>query len=111
MATDFSSKSDDDINTWIANHEAKGATDAPLYKELLKERARRNSQTLNVEKSLAHLMEAARKEKFTTYGALAEANSISWQKARFQMNGAGGHLDQVLDVCHARALPCFQQFA
>jgi len=107
MATDFSSKSNDDINTWIANHEAKGATDASLYKELLEERARRKSQTLNVENSLAHLMEVARKGKFTTYGALAEANGIPWQKARYHMSGAGGHLDQVLDVCHARGLPLF----
>jgi hypothetical protein len=104
---DITAKSDSEIETWIENHERRGATDTGLYHELLEERARRQSKLLNIEKSLAHLMEAARRGSFVTYGSLAEANGVPWNKARHAMNGAGGHLDLLLDICHARGLPLF----
>lgn len=50
-------------------------------------------------------MESARHSKFTTYGDLAKASGVSWSVARHAMNGAGGHLDSLLDVCHARQMP------
>jgi hypothetical protein len=104
---DFTTKSDNEIQTWIENHEQKGVTDTQLYKDLLEERSRRKSKLLNVEKSLQHLMQAAQEARFTTYGELAIANGVPWNKARHHMNGSGGHLDQLLDVCHARGLPLF----
>lgn len=42
-----------------------------------------------------------------TYGDLAKANDVPWSAARHAMNGAGGHLDRLLDICHARGLPLF----
>jgi hypothetical protein len=105
--SDLSLKTDAEIAQWILNHEEKRATGAPLYLGLLEERARRAqaSNNLQIDKSLARLMEAARQSGCTTYGALAAASDVEWSKARRAMSGAGGHLDRLLDVCHARGLP------
>ncbi len=104
---DLSSKSDAEVGQWIANHETKGATAEPLYLALLEERARRAQakNNLDPDKSLACLIGAAREQVCTTYGALAAASGVEWSKARRAMSGAGGHLDRLLDVCHARGLP------
>jgi hypothetical protein len=101
-------KSDDDLNQWITNHErSPGGTAKPLYLQLLEERARRTQspQRLNVERSLEHLKDAATRQVCTTYGDLAAASNIEWSQARHQMNGASGHLDRLIDLCHARGLP------
>lgn len=104
---EFSNKSDQDIENWIRNHEAKSATDVPLYRSLLEERARRAQVThkLDFETSLSHLEEAAIGQKCVTYGDLAAASGVEWSHARHQMNGPHGHLDRLLDICHARGLP------
>jgi hypothetical protein len=102
---DLKSKTDAEIDAWILNHEPKNATSADLYRELLEERARRNSHGLNIDKSMAHLMESARLHHFTTYGDLAAASEVPWSQARHRMNGHGGHLDRLLDVGHAPNLP------
>ena len=104
---DFSKKTDPEINTWIKNHEERGATDSTLYRSLLEERVRRAQaqHRLSFDRSLEHLMAAARAQKCTTYGALAAASDVEWSIARHQMNGSNGHLDRLLDICHARGLP------
>ena len=103
----FETKSDREIELWIANHETKGATSAPLYLALLEERVRRVqiTQKLNFEQSLAHLKQTAVEQRCTTYGALATASGVDWKIARHQMNGLNGHLDRLLDICHARDFP------
>ena len=100
-------KSDQEIEQWIANYEAKRQTDAPFFRELLEERAKRSSLKLklDVEKSLSWLVATARAQTCTTYGALAAANGVEWAKARRAMDGPHGHLDRLLDLCHARGLP------
>lgn len=104
---DLATKTDPEIETWIRNHETKGGTTAPLYLQLLEERVRRAQvkQKLNFDRSLDHLKEAAIAQVCTTYGALAAASGIDWSQARHQMNGSNGHLDRLLDICHARRLP------
>ncbi|ARS29411.1 hypothetical protein [Sphingomonas sp. KC8] len=104
---DLATKTDPEIGTWIRNHEAQGKTDAPLYLQLLEERTRRAQAThkLDFDRSLAHLKQAAIDQVCTTYGALAAASGVDWSQARHQMNGANGHLDRLLDICHARRLP------
>jgi 5-methylcytosine-specific restriction protein B len=102
---DFSEKTDDEIRSWIRNHEEKKATGTPLYHALLEEDARRREKHLKIEASLLYLMSAARAGRFTSYGELAAASNTPWNIARHQMNGAGGHLDQLLNVCHSRGLP------
>lgn len=106
-AIDLTTKTDEDIDTWIGNYERKGATADPLYKTLLEERAKRQSRGLKIEVSLRHLHETARAGRFTTYGDLADANGVPWNLARHAMNGPRGHLDLLLDVCHARSIPLF----
>lgn len=104
---DLATKTDPEIETWIKNHETKGRTAAPLYFQLLEERVRRGQakQKLNFDRSLDHLKKAAIAQVCTTYGALAAASGIDWSQARHQMNGSNGHLDRLLDICHARRLP------
>ena len=104
---DLTTKTDGAIETWIRNHEDRSETAAPLYLQLLEERARRSQakQKLSLELSLGHLKKAAIAQKCTTYGALAAASGVEWSQARHQMNGSHGHLDRLIDLCHARGLP------
>ena len=104
---ELSSKTTKEIEIWIKNHETNGVIDRPLYLQLLEERVRRvqSSHKLNFDRSLDHLKRAAIDQTCTTYGALAEASGVEWSQARHQMNGVNGHLDRLLDICHARALP------
>jgi hypothetical protein len=96
---------DNEIRTLIANHERTKATTVPRYRELIDEHARRFGKGLRVEVSLVYLKEAAKRGEFTTYGSLAEANGVHWSKVRRRMDGAHGHLGDVLSVCHAHGLP------
>jgi len=100
-------KSDPEIDSWIRNYEKANRTSDDLYIELLEERARRTQmkQGLNFDRSLEHLKQAAMDRKCTSYGELAKASGVEWSKARHQMNGSSGHLDRLLDICHARGLP------
>lgn len=105
--TDFSSKTDSEIDQWIVNFEKRGQANAALYYELLEERGRRSSKRpgLDLEKSLSALKQAAISGICITYGDLAKASGVDWSKARHQMNGKHGHLDRLLEICHARQLP------
>ena len=107
MPITIASKTDAEINNWIRNHEVAGKTSAPLYLQLLEERARRaqSGQRLDFGCSLEHLKRTAQERTCTSYGALAAASGVEWSKARHQMNGPNGHLDRLLDICHARGLP------
>lgn len=102
---DLSTKTDGDIETWIANHERQGATTSELYRRLVVELGHRKGRGLKVETSLEVLKSAAREGRFVSYGELAEANGVPWSKARHAMNGVRGHLDQILAWCHAHSLP------
>ena len=104
---DLSGKSDKEIERWIKNHEDRNQQSQSLYRDLLEERARRaqSKQLLNLERSLDRLKAAAIRQECTSYGDLAKASDIEWSQARQQMNGATGHLDRLVDLCHARGLP------
>ena len=104
---DLSAKTDEQINALIRNHEQKNARDRPIYPLLLEERARRAAEKslLDFNRSLALLREAAVMQTCVSYGKIAEASGVEWSKARHQMNGARGHLDGLLDICHAKGLP------
>lgn len=104
---DLTAKTELEIANWLKNHENAGATTTPLYLALLEERVRRSKSTqrLDFECSLEHLTQTAISGVCTSYGALAAASQVAWSKARHQMNGPNGHLDLLLDICHARRLP------
>lgn len=75
--------------------------------ELLEERVRRAQLThkLDFGQSLEHLERTAINQICTSCGDLAMSSAQEWSKARHQMNGPNGHLDHLLDICHARGLP------
>jgi hypothetical protein len=104
---DLTTKTDSEIESWIRNHENAGKTSEPLYFGLLEERVRRAQlkHKLDFDRSLEHLKQAAIDQTCTSYGNLAQASGVEWSKARHQMNGPNGHLDRLLDICHARGLP------
>lgn len=102
---DLSTRTDKELKTWIENHQRLGVTDTPLFRALVEERAHRFGKGFTIEASLARLTEAAKGHKFITCRSLAEANGVPWSKARRSLNGEGRHLDQLLDICHARGLP------
>lgn len=103
---DLTTKSDDEFDTWILNYERNAVTDLPFFRQLLEERARRGKvkYALDVEVSLKLLRQAAIEQRCVSYGEVAAANGVEWNKARHRMNGANGHLNLLLDVCHARNL-------
>ena len=103
----LTTKTVSEIEIWIRNHEKASKTSAPLYLELREERVRRAQlkHKLDFDRSLEHLKQAAINQICTSYGALAAASGVEWSKARHQMNGSNGHLDRLLDICHARGLP------
>ncbi len=105
---DLTTKSDADLDQMVRNHErTPGGQDRPLYRELLEERGRRSDdkQALKLEASIEHLKQTAIYQKSTSYGELAAASGVAWAKARQKMNGSGGHLDRLLDLCRVRGLP------
>lgn len=105
---DFGDKSLKELNQLVENYErAPGGRAHPRYRPLLEARARKSHEgkLLNLDRSMEHLERAAMEGACTTYGQLAAASGVPWSKARTQMNGAGGHLDRLLDICHARGLP------
>ncbi len=103
----FDNKTDEQIESWARKYEEQGKTADPAYTLLLEERTtrRQKKQKLNFDRSMTHLRDAAIRQKFTSYGRLAEASEVDWSIARHQMNGPHGHLDTLLDICHKDGLP------
>ncbi|HEY2032382.1 MAG TPA: hypothetical protein VGH02_01715 [Rhizomicrobium sp.] len=91
-----------DLELLVQRHEAKGATDRPLYLAAKQELARRATGQLSLEITLNHLRQYAAKGTFTTYGAVAAASGIEWRLARRPMPR---HLEQVLEECWKREWP------
>ena len=105
---DLTAKSDADLDQMVLNHERiPGGRDRPSYRELLEERGRRSDgkEVLKLDASLEHLKQTAIRQGSTSYGELAAASGVPWSKARQRMNGSGGHLDRLLDLCQVRGLP------
>src|SRR5262249_39373432 len=67
--------------------------------------SKRKHLGLKIEYSLALLIQAAKEGRFVSYGSLAAASGIEWKIARHGMNGARGHLDNIVSYCYARNLP------
>lgn len=103
--TDFSTKTNDEIDNWIKNHERQRETDSPLYRELIEERSRRHGKGLRLDVSIDFLRQVARDKRFVGYGELAEANGVEWSQARYRMNGNHGHLEDILAYCNSHGLP------
>ncbi|WP_155890874.1 AAA family ATPase [Desulfuromonas sp. TF] len=57
---------------------------------------------LDLQKSYAAILEAARKQQFLSYGDLAAANNMPWSQARRRMPQ---HLGQLVTIAHERGWP------
>jgi hypothetical protein len=104
---DFSKETDQNIANLLENYTRAKLFDDGRYRSLLEEKAKRDSKKhgLSVEVSLEFLKGAAEKGFCVSYSDLARANNVSWSVARPRFNGPHGHLDRLLEVCHARHLP------
>jgi 5-methylcytosine-specific restriction protein B len=60
------------------------------------------SEQLVLRKTYKAIIEAARDERYISYGALAKANGAPWQKVRYQMNT---HLGELVRVAASRGWP------
>jgi len=94
--------SDAELQNLMANHRRLKATDRPLYGQAAEEWNRRHGGGLNLERSIAHLRAAAGQGRFVCYGELAEANGMSWDKARYPMDT---HLGMLVEHAHHRGWP------
>ena len=99
---DFSSMTDDEIETWIFNHERKRATHSQLYGHLVEERNRRHGQGLSLDVSIPFIIRAAKKRRFVSYGDLAEVNKQEWAKVRYPMNK---HLGDIISYSRNKGWP------
>ena len=57
---------------------------------------------LSLDTTYRAILEAARKQRFISYGDLAQANGEAWQKVRRQMPG---HLGDLMELCHEEGWP------
>jgi hypothetical protein len=83
---DISKLDDEGLKNLIANHEAKRATNQPLYGAAIEEWHARHGQGLDLKKSITYLHAAAGERRFVSYGELATANGAVWDKVRYPMN-------------------------
>jgi len=91
-----------ELDLLIARHEEKAATDKPLYTAAKTERARREGSGLDIETTIDHLIQCARRRAFTTYSAVAQASGVEWNRAYRPMRN---HLETILQVCEDRGWP------
>lgn len=73
----------------IENFRKRGATTHPKYLDALRELDGLESRGLDVEKSKAVVIEAARRGDFASMKMLAEASGVAWMDAHYAI---GGHL-------------------
>jgi hypothetical protein len=88
------------IDNQIANYERLKKTNLARYKELVEARGQRSG--LKFEKSRALIEAAAARGKFVTYGDLAQASGVQFDKVRFAMNA---HLWDLVKWSHHLGLP------
>jgi hypothetical protein len=92
--------SNEQIDNQIINYEKAGKTHLPRYRELIEARGQRGG--LKFERSRALIESAARRREFVSYGDLARANGVPFDKVRFAMNA---HLWDLVKWSHHLGLP------
>jgi hypothetical protein len=100
--TDATKLSDEQLKNLIDNHRRAGATDRPLYASAIDEFNRRHGGELDLTTTLRYLRAAASEGRFVSYGELAAANGVSWDKVRYPMNT---HLWVLVDYAKRRGWP------
>jgi hypothetical protein len=100
--TDVKSLDNVQLENLIENHRAKGATDRTLYIEALAEQAKRTGKGLDFATTMRVIKQAAAEKKYLSYGEIAAASGVDWNKVRYAI---GPHLDSLLEYCHRNGLP------
>jgi hypothetical protein len=95
MPIEVADLSDEQLDNVIENHRRKGATGDPLCRAALEERERRKGFDFN--KSVAIIIESAKKEKFLSYKELADASGLDWARARYAL---GNHLWNLIEYSY-----------
>lgn len=93
---------DNELENLIQNHRNKGATEAPLYAEALRERERRKGRGLDFDKSFTIIKKAASEGRFLSYKELADTSGADWGKAHYAI---GGHLWNLVEYAHHKNWP------
>ena len=73
----------------VKNFRERGATTHPRYLDALRDLDRLESRGLDIEKSRAVVLEAARRGDFVSMKMLADASGVAWLDAHYAI---GGHL-------------------
>jgi hypothetical protein len=102
MPIDIQILSDDQLRTLIQNHRRKGATDAPIYVDELRELEKRKGKGLDFEKSFSIIKGAASQGRCLSYKELADASGADWAKVHYAI---GGHLWNLVEYAHRRGWP------
>jgi hypothetical protein len=77
---------DDQLKTLVEHHQTHGRTGEPNYIDAVAEMAKRDAPELDLGRSLATILEAARTSRFISYSDLAQASGAKWDRVRYKMN-------------------------
>ena len=109
----LTNKSDAEIDSWIHNQEQSAATmGTALYRPARGARAAQPAERrLSLDGSLELLTQAAKEQRYVTYGDLGKASGIDWSKARHKMNARTDILIACSTCATPAVCPCFPRFA
>lgn len=102
MPIDPENLTDSELDNLIQNHRDKGAMEAPLFAEALRERERRKGKGLDFDKSFSAIKRAASEGRFISYKELADTSEADWGKVHYAI---GGHLWNLVEYAHHRKWP------
>src|SRR5206468_3065380 len=102
MPIDVKTLNDASLQNIIDNHRRRGVIRESVYSEAIAEQARRRSKGLTFEVTMAVISQAARAGRFLSYGEVAEANGVQWNKVRHFI---GRHLGDLIEYCVCKDLP------
>ena len=106
MPIDVASRSKEELEALIANHEREGATSALLYLDALAELERRTGRGLNFDKSQKAILAAAKDGRFPSYKELADASGVEWTAVHLTI---GKHLSALVTYAHRKVGHCSVQ--
>ena len=86
----------------VENHRRKGATNAPLFREALRELESRTGKGLNFDRSFEAIRAAAKDRRFLSYKDLSDASGAEWTKVHYEV---GGHLWRLVEYAHLMGWP------
>lgn len=102
MAVDLTKKSGAELDTLIANYRKANQLDHPILREALRLRGKLGSKTLDLKRSCAAIIAAAKAGRFVSYKQIADASGCDWISAYPVISA---HLYLVLKQARANGWP------